>query len=267
MPKLPIYVVDSFTSRPFHGNPAAVCIVNEWPEEGWMASVAAEMRHSETAFVCRGEHLELRWFTPTVEVDLCGHATLAAAHVLWSLYEGSASNDLVFQTKSGSLHCSKHGYGIQMDFPAERAVSVDEEKLAIICFALGIRPEVAFAGKNRMDYFVELGSENPLADLAPDMQAISDLGGRGLIVCESDRSGEYDFRCRFFAPNAGVPEDPVTGSAFCCLGPYWGAKLGKDDVTGYQASDRGGVVRVGVRGERVLLQGHAVTILEGELCV
>jgi PhzF family phenazine biosynthesis protein len=258
---VPIYVVDAFTSRPFAGNPAAVCLLTEPAQTQWMQCVAAEMKHAETAFVRPlDQGFELRWFTPTTEVDLCGHATLASAHILWETGHLDEHDPASFHTKSGILTCTRHGYGIQMDFPAEPA---HETAVAGLIEALG-KPNPSFVGANRMDFMVEVGSEDEVKNIHPDFEEVEKLGGRGVIVTARSAGPDYDFVSRFFAPAAGVPEDPVTGSAHCCLGPYWAEKLGKDHLVGHQCSPRGGTVRVAVKGDRVLLQGHAVTTLMGE---
>ena len=253
----PIYVVDAFTGKPFSGNPAAVCVLESEADPLWMQSVAAEMKHAETAFVRRiFEGFELRWFTPTVEVDLCGHATLASAHVLWSSGRHPIDLSIAFQTRSGTLTASK-GSLIQLDFPKE-APAYEELPFPI--------PNLAptWTGKNRMDWIIEVESENEVRTFEPEFESIANLGMRGLQIT-SRGEGEYDFISRFFAPAAGVDEDPVTGSAHCCLGPYWGAKLGKSKLHAFQASPRGGVVDVVLLENRVLLLGEATTVLEGQL--
>jgi PhzF family phenazine biosynthesis protein len=263
---VPIYVVDSFTSTLFTGNPAGVCLLEKAADARWMQKVAAEMKHAETAFLSpRAGDFDLRWFTPTTEVDLCGHATLAAAHILWETDRIPEDSPADFHTKSGVLSCTRHGYGIQMDFPSEppRLENLDEE--ATILSALGLTGHAKLAGKNRMDVLIVAQDEGILRGTTPDMEAVCSLGGRGVIVTAKSDSPDFDFVSRFFAPAAGVPEDPVTGSAHCCLGPYWAGILGKSDLAGFQCSERGGTVRVAVRGDRVLLQGTAITTLRGEL--
>ncbi len=262
---LKILQVDAFTSEPFKGNPAAVCLLDGPRDGGWMQKVAREMNLPETAFLIpAGDGFRLRWFAPRAEVDLCGHATLASAHVLWE--EGILGPGEVarFETKSGPLSAEKKGDLIEMDFPAEpeRAVECSPPMLEA---ALGARP--GYVGENRFDLLVELDSEETLRHLRPKFNLMKKLPVRGVIVtCASD-SPEYDFVSRFFAPALGVDEDPVTGSAHCCLGPHWARKLGKKDLVGYQASERGGIVRVrvGEDGDRVRLGGEAVTVLKGEL--
>lgn len=262
---VPIYVVDAFASRPFSGNPAGVCLLKEPADPAWMQKVASEMKHAETAFVHPlTQGFSLRWFTPSTEVDLCGHATLASAHTLWEagfLLEDEAAE---FHTKSGVLTCTRHGYGIQMDFPAERIIGETPPEADALKAALGIRDEAERIDRNRMDFFVVLKDESRLKEIDPDLPELTKIGSRGVIVTAKSASDDFDFVSRFFAPAAGVPEDPVTGSAHCCLGPYWSDQLGKPDLVGYQSSERGGTVRVGVRGDRVLLQGHAITTLIGE---
>ncbi len=259
--------VDAFTSEPFAGNPAAVCVLPSVRPDAWMQQVAQEMNLSETAFVLRrtGGGLGLRWFTPAVEVDLCGHATLAAAHVLWEEGHLGAGEEAVFHTRSGILRARPAGEGgwIALDFPAEPAVTIDPpDELTD-----ALRATPVYVGKNRMDYLVVLEDEAAVRQLEPDLQGLERLGMRGFIVTAPAARADagYDFVSRFFAPRFGIPEDPVTGSAHCCLGPYWSRRLGRDALTGYQASARGGTVRVRTDGERIHLSGQAVTVLRGEL--
>ncbi|MEE9275993.1 MAG: PhzF family phenazine biosynthesis protein [bacterium] len=258
----PIVHVDAFTESPFAGNPAAVCILPGPFEAGWMQRVAREMNLSETAFLHReGEGHRLRWFTPAAEVDLCGHATLASAHVLWEegqLSEGEAAR---FETKSGLLTCTQREGWIEMDFPAEPGEGADPP--AGLAEGLGVTPR--YVARNRMDYLVEVDGEETLRALRPDHALLARIPTRGFIVtCRPDAEG-FDFLSRFFAPGHGVEEDPVTGSAHCFLGPFWGARLGKEEMTGFQASARGGVVRVRLAGDRVILGGKAVTVMKGKL--
>ena len=245
---LDLTVVDSFTDRPFAGNPAAVAVVDRFPEDSQMQLIAREMNLSETAFVvprADGSH-NLRWFSPTVEIDLCGHATLATAHVL-----GGAGR---FQTRSGVLTCTMGEDGwIQMDFPADP--QTEEEPPA----TLGI-PGIRWCGRGRSDLLVEVGDASVVRSLQPDLASIEALGVRCLIVTAGgDRSG-VDCVSRVFAPSAGIPEDPVTGSAHCALGPFWAGRLGRDELVGELASARGGIVRMKVAGDRVILGGRAVTV-------
>ena len=252
--------VDAFTDRPFSGNPAAVCFLPEPRDPAWMQDVAREMNLSETAFLVRSEDgYDLRWFTPTVEVDLCGHATLASAHALWEERHLLPDRQARFHTRSGLLTADRAGDWIELDFPAkpEAAVATPDGLMQ----ALG--GEAVHVGRNQFDYLVEMASEEVVRGLTPDFTQLRKLPVRGIIV--TSRGRQYDFVSRFFAPGSGVDEDPVTGSAHCCLGPYWSARLGKTELLAYQASARGGVVRVRVTGDRVKLGGQAVTVLRGEL--
>jgi PhzF family phenazine biosynthesis protein len=259
----PIVQVDAFADSPFAGNPAAVCILPEPRDERWMALVAREMNLSETAFLApNGDGYGLRWFTPAVEVDLCGHATLASAHVLWEDGHLAPVAQARFHTRSGLLTAERRDGGwIEMDFPAALATPI--EAPPEMARALGVTP--LFCGKNRLDYLVEVESEAAVRALTPDLAALRAFGARGVIVTARSDSPGYDFVSRFFAPGAGIDEDPVTGSAHCGLGPFWAPRLGKTELVGYQASARGGVVRVRLEGERVKLGGQAVTVLRGEL--
>ena len=259
---LRITQVDAFTDTPFAGNPAAVCLLPAPRDESWMQSVAREMNLSETAFlVKRDDGFALRWFTPAVEVALCGHATLASAHVLWEEGHLPAQSQARFHSKSGLLTGDRAGEWIELDFPAKR-----EEPATVppgLAEALGVTPK--YVGKNQFDYLVEVDAEDTVRRLAPNHAGLAALPVRGVIVTSRASSPGYDFVSRFFAPGAGVPEDPVTGSAHCALGPFWQARLGKSDFTAYQASPRGGTVRVRVAGDRVKLGGKAVTVLRGDL--
>jgi len=259
---IPIIQVDAFTRRPFEGNPAAVCLLPEARDPAWMQLVAREMNLSETAFLWPQEDgFELRWFTPSVEVDLCGHATLASAHVLWEGGILDSEAAARFHTRSGLLTARRERELIWLDFPAlaEGPVKAPEG----LERALGA--PARYVGRNAFDYVVEVASEETVRLLSPDARALAGLGGRGVIVTSRAQSEGYDFVSRFFAPASGIDEDPVTGSAHCCLGPFWAARLGKSDLIGYQASARGGVVRVRCRGDRVGLGGEAVTVMRGSL--
>jgi PhzF family phenazine biosynthesis protein len=260
----PLFQVDAFTSKPFSGNPAAVCILEEFPEDSWMQSVAHEMNLSETAFVQQREGgFALRWFTPLVEVDLCGHATLATAHILWEMGTAPADEKLSFHTRSGILHATNVGDWIELDFPAS-SVSAAECPSELTA-ALSLSTEPLFVGRSEFDFFVEIDSEQELRALRPDMGLIERVGARGVIVTSQTDGDEYHFLSRFFAPQSGVPEDPVTGSAHCSLGPYWGKKLGVQEMLAFQASSRGGEVRVRLGDDRVYLGGQAVTVLRADL--
>ncbi len=257
----PVVVVDAFTETPFTGNSAAVCILAGAREERWMQAVARELNHANTAFLHReDDHWRVRWFTPVTEVDLCGHATLASAHVLWQNGEVGRDEPIAFETRSGRLTASTRDGWILLDLPAMPPVAVAPPPG--LAAALGAPAVATF--HTRFDWLIELESEAAVRSLHPDLAAVQRLGRRGVIVT-STASGDYDFVSRFFAPALGLPEDPVTGSAHCALGPYWGAKLGKPELLAWQASPRGGSLRVILNGERLLLGGHAVTTLRGEL--
>jgi len=254
--------VDTFTNTPFTGNPAAVCLMPEAGNELWMQHVAQEMNLVETAFLHpQQDGFHLRWFTPTVEIALCGHATLASAHVLWE--DGHMPKQLQarFYTTSGLLTAERQGTWIKLDFPAMPALPAAPP--AELAQALGVAP--SFIGKNQFDYLVEVDSEETLRALKPDMNLLGHVPARGVIVTTRSGSRDYDFISRFFAPSAGINEDPATGSSHCTLAPYWGERLGKREMTAYQASPRGGMLRVGVHGERVSISGQAVTVLRAEL--
>jgi PhzF family phenazine biosynthesis protein len=262
----PLSIIDAFTAEPFAGNPAAVCLLDHWPSDTWLARVGREMNLSETAFLVQraANEYELRWFTPKVEVALCGHATLAAAHWLWET--GQANGEvLTFQTrKSGPLAASRLSTGeIELDFPAQPAKPSDAP--VELDKALGVR--VVDVGRNETDYLIELESAATVRDLNPDFEMLGRIACRGVIVTAKADEARFDFVSRFFAPASGVNEDPVTGSAHCCLSEWWGEKLGKDEMTAFQASERGGVVRVKRVNGRVKLIGRAVTITRGELLV
>jgi PhzF family phenazine biosynthesis protein len=258
-----IVQVDAFTATPFTGNPAAVCILAAPADEIWMQQVATEMNLSETAFLLpESDGYRLRWFTPAVEVKLCGHATLASAHVLWE--DGHLPTGAVarFHTLSGLLTATHEDDGwITLDFPSQPSMPIATP--AGLTEALGAEP--ISVGKNGSDILVELASEREVRELRPDVTRLLAIQARGIIVTSRSESGTYDFISRFFAPAVGVPEDPVTGSAHCCLAPFWAERLRRNEMTGYQASARGGVVRVRTAGERVLISGQAVTTLRGEL--
>jgi len=246
-----IIQVDAFTAKPFSGNPAAVCVLPEAADETWMQNVASEMNLSETAFLyAQDDGYNLRWFTPAAEVDLCGHATLASAHVLWEAGHLPADAQARFYTKSGLLTAQRNGAWIELDFPAEPETEA------------GVTTK--YVGKNRLDYLVEVDSAATLRRLDPDFASLKRLASRGVMVTSRADSPDFDFFSRYFAPSFGIDEDPVTGSAHCCLGPYWQSKSGQDSFVAYQASARGGVLRVQIQGNRVLLGGQAVTVLRGE---
>ena len=264
----PIVQVDAFTATPFRGNPAAVCVLKTAREEKWMRNVAREMNLSETAFLVPDatDHgaYQLRWFTPTVEIDLCGHATLACAHVLWD--EGHLAPHVTarFHTRSGLLTCTRLGHWIEMDFPATFVEPA--EPPAQLAEALGA--EFRFVGRSKFDYLVEIADDETVRGLNPNHHLLRQLPVRGVIataLADSAHSHDYTFVSRFFAPGSGIDEDPVTGSAHCALAPYWAKKTGKHEMIGYQASPRGGIVRVRPQEDRVFLAGQVVTVLRGEL--
>jgi PhzF family phenazine biosynthesis protein len=276
-----IVTVDAFTDARFSGNPAAVCILPRGKaDEDWMQKVAREMNLAETAFLRSRDggrrttpgvkSFDLRWFTPVVEVDLCGHATLASAHVLWEEGHVARKERLHFHTRSGILKAERRVEGgevwIELDFPSlpERPFEGSEDAVAQ---ALATKPR--HVGACGSDYLVEVESESVLRRLTPDMALVKGLPVRGVAVTSlpsaPTKAKGYDFVSRFFAPSVGVDEDPVTGSAHCFLGPFWGRRLGKGEVAGYQASARGGTVRVRMRGDRVVLRGRAVTVMRGEM--
>jgi PhzF family phenazine biosynthesis protein len=254
--------VDAFTPKPFAGNPAGVCILPAARPEAWMQAVAREMNLSETAFLLEeNDGWRLRWFTPAVEVDLCGHATLASAHILWEVGLLEPESPASFFTRSGELTAWKRGEWIELDFPADPEQPFTPE--ADLVHALGGHP--AHWADGKFDHLAEFGSEAEVRALAPDMAGLARLKGRGVIAtARAAPGGEFDFVSRFFGPAVGIPEDPVTGSAHCMLAPYWGRRLGKTSMVGYQCSARGGTVRVRLSGERVILGGQAVTVAVGE---
>lgn len=257
-----IYQVDAFTEKPFSGNPAGVCILNEELDRKLMQNIAREMNLSETAFLVKeNEGYNLRWFTPDTEVDLCGHATLASAHILWETGHLKEDREAKFFTRSGLLTARMSEGWIELNFPAvpEEKAEPPEELLE----ALGV--EATYVGKSKFDYLVEVESEELVKTVKPDFMKLLKVPARGIIV--TSKSRKYDFVSRFFAPAVGVWEDPVTGSAHCCLGPYWQKKLNKDEFVAYQASERSGVLKVKVTGDRVLISGKAATVLEGELLI
>jgi PhzF family phenazine biosynthesis protein len=263
MAGVPIWQVDAFTDQPFSGNPAAVCLLDEERETVWMQSVAAEMNLSETAFVRKREFdFGLRWFTPAVEVDLCGHATLASAHMLWKANIVRSDEPIRFHTRSGVLTAFREDESIKLDFPTTPA----QESLPPIGLleALGVEP--SFVGKTSFDTFLVVDSAKVVRSLQPDFRRLARSLNRGVIVTAASDDRRFDFISRFFAPAAGIDEDPVTGSAHCCLAPYWGDRLGKRKMAGYQASARGGTVHVELNGDRTILGGQAVTVLQGTLC-
>jgi PhzF family phenazine biosynthesis protein len=261
---LTITQVDAFTDVPFAGNPAAVCILPEPMSDRWMQSVAQEMNLSETAFLLKqADGYSLRWFTPAVEIDLCGHATLASAHVLWS--EGHLPIELEarFHTRSGLLIASHQGEWLQLDFPANLSEAI--EIPSNLTEAL-VGAKICEVWQNSLGYLVVLDSEKSVREIRPDFGLMSKLPVHGVIVTSlANETSKFDFISRFFAPQFGINEDPVTGSAHCCLAPFWRDRLHKPEFLAYQASARGGVIKVRYEGDRVYLSGQAVTVLRGEL--
>ncbi|MGD1901938.1 MAG: PhzF family phenazine biosynthesis protein [Geitlerinemataceae cyanobacterium] len=261
-----IYQVDAFSNRPFSGNPAAVCLLDDDRDDEWMQEMAAEMNLSETAFprAIDEKRVSLRWFTPTVEVDLCGHATLAAAHVLWESGAIAPETTIEFETHSGPLFACRRGDWIELDFPAQPVRPLNPVPSSLLA---GLEVSRArFVGTDGADYVVELDSAEALRTLEPSQTLLSRLPLRGVTVTARAEVGDrYDFISRFFAPNAGIPEDPVTGSAHCSLATYWAGQLKKNDFWAYQASARGGELKVSLVGDRVKLCGQAVTVFNGEV--
>ncbi|MBV8083433.1 MAG: PhzF family phenazine biosynthesis protein [Chloroflexi bacterium] len=262
---MPLYQVDAFTDQPFGGNPAAVCLLEAPADEAWMQAVATEMNLSETAFlVPREAHAwQLRWFTPTVEVDLCGHATLASAHILWQTGRLTAGHSATFHTRSGLLAATREDAWIELDFPARPGA--EAKAPPGLLEALGLM-ESAFTGRSVDDWLVLASSEQMVRSLNPDYAALAKIDCRGVIVTALAEPGQrYDVISRFFAPAAGIAEDPVTGSAHCTLAPFWSDRLHRPDLTCHQASKRSGTVRTRLCGDRVLLSGQAITVFEAQL--
>ena len=254
-------LVDAFTAEPFGGNPAAIYVLTKWPESAWLQRVAREMNQSETAYLVRtSDGFELRWFTPLVEVDLCGHATLASAHVLWERSAASGP-EIAFATRSGVLTARRDGRQIELDFPLLREEPMKEPDG--LSEALGAKP--IYIGQSLHDLIVELANDAEIRRLAPDMTKLARVATRGVIVTARSGDPAFDFISRFFAPAAGINEDPATGSAHCCLADFWQKRLQKTAFRAYQASPRGGVISVSIAGDRAILGGQAVTVARGEL--
>jgi PhzF family phenazine biosynthesis protein len=258
----PILQVDAFTDRPFYGNPAAVCFLDAPRDDAWMQAVAAEMNLAETAFlVPRPDGFHLRWFTPAVEVDLCGHATLASAHALWETGRLAPGTVARFFTRSGWLTAEQKGGLIELDFPA-LPTAAEPASASSLAAALGV--PVEWSGRSKDNLLARLADADTVRRVEPDQTRVARLPCHGVIITAAGDGG-HDFVSRYFTPQQGVDEDPVTGSAHCSLAPYWAGILGRDTLQGYQASKRGGSVHVRVVGDRVRLGGHAVTVLRGEL--
>ncbi len=260
---VPIFLVDAFADGPFTGNPAGVCLLEAPADEGWMARVAGEMNQAETAFLVPREDAEfdLRWFTPAVEVDLCGHATLASAHVLWSTGTLASERDVRFHTKSGVLTAKPKGDWIELDFPSDPPVPATSPNGMLA--ALG--SESAEVLRGRFDFLVAVSQAATVRELKPQFDSLGGIDARGVIVTASSDDPRFDFVSRFFAPRSGVPEDHATGSAHCTLAPYWMQRLGRNPMNAFQASPRGGWLQTEVAGDRVLLRGKAFTVLEGAI--
>jgi PhzF family phenazine biosynthesis protein len=259
---IPIFQVDAFTDRPFSGNPAGVCLIQAEHDDAWMRNVAREMNLSETAFVQRQEDgFGLRWFTPQVEVKLCGHATLATAHVLYELGIVKPCEEIRFHTLSDLLTATKRGQWIELDFPAKRLEAGDAPPELLSAF--GVTPQYVAANQGR--YLLQVDSEATVRGLKPDFAKLKSMPGRCVIVTSRSDRPEYDFVSRYFAPWIGIDEDPVTGSSHTYLATFWSDRLGCRELTAHQLSARGGVLHVRLEGERVHLSGQAVTVLRGEL--
>jgi len=258
------FQIDAFTDRAFKGNPASICLMDRDVDDDWMQAVAAEMGLSETAFVWKvDDGFHLRWFTPKVEVDLCGHATLAASHAIWKSGWQSADSSITFHTKSGTLLATRSVDEIFLDFPAKPATEIEPpDGLAA---AIGMMP--VYCGKNDFDILMQVETQADVENAKVDFSRLAEIPVRGVILTAKSESDQFDFVSRFFAPAVGINEDPVTGSAHVCLAPFWSSRLGRDDLVGYQASQRGGIVKTRLDGDRVHLGGNAIVVVEGELMV
>jgi PhzF family phenazine biosynthesis protein len=263
---IPIYQVDAFTEEPFKGNPAGVCLLSGPAEAAWMQSVAAEMNLAETAFpLPEGDGFRLRWFTPKVEVKLCGHATLATAHVLWEQGILAPDREARFHTLSGLLTARRDGRLIELDFPARPPLPQPPDWADAVVGALGLKP--VYIGMSAEDILFEAADEAAVRSVEPDFAMLRTLPARGVIVTSRSRDSRFDFVSRFFAPAVGVDEDPVTGSSHTVLVPYWAGRLGKTSFTAYQASARGGILHLRLDGDRVKIAGQAVTVIKGDIVV
>jgi predicted PhzF superfamily epimerase YddE/YHI9 len=259
-----VFHVNAFTlpDRRFSGNPAAVCLLEQGADEGWMSRIASQMNLSETAFVVpETDGFGLRWFTPVVEVALCGHATLASAHVLWEAGRLPRSTPARFHTKSGLLTAVRDGGWIELDFPATPAEPADAPPGLLE--ALGVT--ASYVGRSRFDYLVHVETDAVLRGKAPDHARLRQVPVRGVMVTSPSAEPGVDFASRFFAPGSGIDEDPVTGSAHCCLTPYWSRILGRDRLVAHQLSSRGGELHVRLDDTRVRLRGRACSVVRGEL--
>ena len=262
--KIPLYQVDSFTVKPFKGNPAGVCLLEQPREAAWMQSVASEMNLSETAFLYpKGDDYYLRWFTPSTEVDLCGHATLASAHILYEFGFYDPDESIRFHTKSGLITATFARGTIELDMPLIEPVSAQSTEL--LEEILGFIPVAVAKSEDGELLLAELANPSAVIAFEPDFKKINNLEATNLIITASKGYGEFDFISRFFSPRSGIPEDPVTGLGHCLLAPYWAKKLGKDQLVAYQASARGGTIWCRVGKDRVYLGGKAVTLFAGEV--
>jgi PhzF family phenazine biosynthesis protein len=259
-----IFQVDAFTGELFKGNPAAVCLLEHSMPDDWMLQLAREMNLSETAFLLPLDTgYSLRWFTPKIEVSLCGHATLASAHVLFETGIVPKSQTAHFSTLSGELKARHTQEGIELDFPTMPSTPAAEVPTAMLD-ALNVTATAVMTSGNK--HLIEVGTEAEVRTMQPDFDALSRLTGRGVTVtARANSDSEYDFVSRYFAPWIGINEDPVTGSAHCILGPYWAKKLEKTELHAYQASLRGGALKLRVTPERTYLTGQAVTVFSGEM--
>jgi PhzF family phenazine biosynthesis protein len=258
----PFHIVDAFTAEPFAGNPAAVYILDHWRDDAWLQRVAREMNQSETAFLVRNAvGYDLRWCTPLIEVDLCGHATLASAHVLWSTGAAEDKKPIAFATRSGILTATQAETRIELDFPL--LPEQPTEAPPHLAEALGVTP--IYVGRSRHDLVVEVATDAEVRSAQPNFTRLTQIVSRGVMVTARSSDPTFDFVSRFFAPAAGINEDPVTGSAHCCLADFWRKRLSKDSFRAFQASARGGVVHVRVARDRVILGGQSVTVARGEL--
>ncbi len=266
MSVISFYHVDAFTTKPFTGNPAGICLLPETKNSDWMQTVAREINLSETAFLLQqNDGYHLRWFTPVAEVDLCGHATLAASHILWETKQLGRNMDARFHTLSGILTATRTNGWIDMDFPSESPTDAPIPDDLQNTLGAHIDAKLLYFGKNRLDYLVLLDSEEAVRTLTPDFKALAQLECRGTIVTAPSDSSDYDFVSRAFFPRFGIDEDPVTGSAHCCLAPFWSQRLNKKHLTARQISKRGGDIKLQVKPERVIISGQAITVMEGKL--
>jgi len=263
-----IFQVDSFTAEPFKGNPAGVCLLETTRPDSWMQNIAMEMNMSETAFILKEQNgFRLRWFTPATEVSLCGHATLASAHILWEQNILKPEKKATFYTKSGELAASKTGDLIELDFPARNMESASASRGLIEALNLKPKSVKKYTSQETILYLIEVESEDEVVSLNPDFLELKKQDAKGIMVTSVAKSRDLDFVSRFFAPGFGIDEDPVTGSAHCYLTPYWAKKLNKDQLKAFQASKRGGYLYCRLSGKRVYISGKAVTVFKGELKV